>query len=149
MAQDFYAAFGHDGVGSIGVKTSINQADFDGVNLIAIQALYHRVQALEADNAHQQQQLQQLLAQGFAAPALPGPTRRPGRTARLVALRQQNAALQVRAATAETQAAQATATLETFEARLRRLEGRTRQSRPGSSARFSPGYDTSGPWAAW
>ena len=51
MAQDFYAAFGHDAVGRSGDATSINQADFDGVNLIAIQALYRRVRALEAENA--------------------------------------------------------------------------------------------------
>ncbi|MBD2723351.1 tail fiber domain-containing protein [Hymenobacter armeniacus] len=51
MAQDFYAAFGHDGVGTIGNDTTINQSDFDGVNLIAIQALYRRVRALEAENA--------------------------------------------------------------------------------------------------
>jgi hypothetical protein len=51
MAQDFYAAFGHDGVGTIGNDSTINQSDFDGVNLIAIQALYRRVLALEAENA--------------------------------------------------------------------------------------------------
>lgn len=39
MAQDFFSAFGHDSVGTIGCDTLINQADFDGVNLIAIQAL--------------------------------------------------------------------------------------------------------------
>jgi hypothetical protein len=39
MAEDFYEAFGWDGVGKIGVDDSINQADFDGINLIAIQAL--------------------------------------------------------------------------------------------------------------
>lgn len=42
MAQDFYAAFGNDGIGTIGNDTTINQADFDGVNLIAIQALEKR-----------------------------------------------------------------------------------------------------------
>ncbi len=43
MAQDFFAAFGHDGVGRVGHAKGINQADFDGVNLILIQALYRRV----------------------------------------------------------------------------------------------------------
>ncbi|WP_100337094.1 tail fiber domain-containing protein [Hymenobacter chitinivorans] len=56
MAQDFYRAFGHDGVGRSGNATTINQADFDGVNLIAIQALYRRVLALEAENAKLRQQ---------------------------------------------------------------------------------------------
>lgn len=51
MAQDFFAAFGHDGLGTIGEKTTINQADFDGVNLIAIQALIQEVETLKAGNA--------------------------------------------------------------------------------------------------
>ncbi|MBO2007726.1 tail fiber domain-containing protein [Hymenobacter negativus] len=119
MAQDFYAAFGHDGVGSVGEKTTINQADFDGVNLIAIQALYRQVQELKAANSRLAQQLQQLQA----APAAP---RRAARAAELAGLRRQNAALQAQAAAATAEAAraqaQATATFETFEARLRRLE---------------------------
>ena len=51
MAQDFFTAFGHDGVGTIGDDKSINQADFDGVNLIAIQALIKKVDQLEAQNS--------------------------------------------------------------------------------------------------
>ncbi|MBD2751924.1 tail fiber domain-containing protein [Spirosoma validum] len=50
MAQDFFTAFGHDALGTIGEDKSINQADFDGVNLIAIQALIKEVQQLKADN---------------------------------------------------------------------------------------------------
>ena len=42
MAQDFYNAFGHDDLGEIGCDTLINQQDFLGVNLIAIQALEKR-----------------------------------------------------------------------------------------------------------
>ncbi|WP_420153453.1 tail fiber domain-containing protein [Siphonobacter sp.] len=51
MAQDFYAAFGKDDVGTIGEDKSINQADFDGVNLIAIKALIEEVNQLKAENA--------------------------------------------------------------------------------------------------
>ncbi|RTQ49618.1 hypothetical protein EJV47_12435 [Hymenobacter gummosus] len=71
MAQDFYQAFGHDAVGRIGNDSTINQADFDGVNLIAIQALYRRVLALEAENARlrQQQATQQQVQQTAAATA--------------------------------------------------------------------------------
>ncbi|MBD2756549.1 tail fiber domain-containing protein [Spirosoma validum] len=50
MAQDCFAAFGHDTLGNIGEDKSINQADFDGVNLIAIQALIRKVEKLEAQN---------------------------------------------------------------------------------------------------
>ncbi len=47
MAQDFYAAFGKDEFGTVGNDTTINSADFDGVNLIAIQALEKRTQKIE------------------------------------------------------------------------------------------------------
>ncbi|WP_299759520.1 tail fiber domain-containing protein [uncultured Pontibacter sp.] len=56
MAQDFYAAFGTDSFGTIGNDTTISQADFDGVNLIAIQALEKRTTEL-------QNQIEQLLLQ--------------------------------------------------------------------------------------
>lgn len=55
MAQDFFAAFGHDELGTIGEDKSINQADFDGVNLIAIQALIKEVEALKAENKNLKQ----------------------------------------------------------------------------------------------
>ena len=55
MAQDFFAAFGRDELGVIGEDKSINQADFDGVNLIAIQALIKEVEALKAENANLKQ----------------------------------------------------------------------------------------------
>jgi len=47
MAQDFYAAFGKDGLGEIGCDTLINQQDFLGVNLIAIQALEKRTSQMQ------------------------------------------------------------------------------------------------------
>ena len=46
MAQDFFAAFGNDGVGTIGNDTTISSADFAGVNFIAIQALEKRTREL-------------------------------------------------------------------------------------------------------
>jgi hypothetical protein len=58
MAQDFFNAFGKDNLGTIGCDTLINQADFEGVNLIAIQALEKRTrdlmminQNIQAENA--------------------------------------------------------------------------------------------------
>jgi Chaperone of endosialidase/YadA head domain repeat (2 copies) len=42
MAQDFYNAFGNDGIGIIGNDMTIAGADFDGINFIAIQALEKR-----------------------------------------------------------------------------------------------------------
>ncbi len=47
MAQDFHQAFGKDALGTIGCDTLINQQDFLGVNLIAIQALEKRTAKLE------------------------------------------------------------------------------------------------------
>jgi hypothetical protein len=50
MAQEFYTAFGKDQYGTIGDDTTINQADFDGINLIAIQALEKRTTELRKGN---------------------------------------------------------------------------------------------------
>lgn len=63
MAQDFYAAFGKDSHGTIGNDTTINQADFDGVNLIAIQALVKRTEQLEQQNRNLQNELIKLRTQ--------------------------------------------------------------------------------------
>ena len=71
MAQDFFAAFGHDALGTIGEDKTINQADFDGVNLIAIKALIQEVeqlkaanQQLKADNGQLRTQLESTRQQG-------------------------------------------------------------------------------------
>jgi hypothetical protein len=48
MAQDFFAAFGHDGVGTIGTPTTINSGDIAGILMIAVQALDKRTQELKA-----------------------------------------------------------------------------------------------------
>lgn len=50
MAQEFYAAFGKDDYGTIGCDTLINQQDFLGVNLIAVQALEKRTADLKNEN---------------------------------------------------------------------------------------------------
>ncbi len=58
MAQDFFAAFGHDGIGAIGTETTITSTDLDGILMIAAQALEKRteeqkkeIQALRGENA--------------------------------------------------------------------------------------------------
>jgi hypothetical protein len=56
MAQDFYHAFGRDAIGVIGNDTTINQQDFLGVNLIAIQALEKRTRQI----SEQQQEIDAL-----------------------------------------------------------------------------------------
>ena len=50
MAQEFFAAFGHDGIGVSGTDTTLASADVDGINMIAIQALIKRTNALEEEN---------------------------------------------------------------------------------------------------
>jgi uncharacterized protein YhaN len=47
MAQDFYAAFGNDGVGQIGTETTINSGDLAGILMIAVQALEKRTAELK------------------------------------------------------------------------------------------------------
>src|SRR4029077_6861912 len=42
MAQDFFAAFGHDAIGTIGTPTTITSTDMDGNMMIAAEALEHR-----------------------------------------------------------------------------------------------------------
>jgi len=47
MAQDFYAAFGRDGYGTIGSDTTINTHDLTSINTLAIQALEKRSRKYE------------------------------------------------------------------------------------------------------
>jgi hypothetical protein len=47
VAQEFFAAFGHDGVGMVGTPTTINSGDMEGILMIAVQALEKRT----AENA--------------------------------------------------------------------------------------------------
>ncbi len=60
MAQDFFKAFGQDSFGVIGSDTTINQADLDGVTLMAIQALIRETDELQKVNDALQLQLMNL-----------------------------------------------------------------------------------------
>src|SRR5262247_1764513 len=51
MAQDFFAAFGHDEVGQIGTDTTINSGDIAGILMIAVQALEKRTAELKQKEA--------------------------------------------------------------------------------------------------
>jgi hypothetical protein len=51
MAQDFFAAFGHDEVGEIGSETTINSGDMTGILMIAVQALEKRTAELKQKEA--------------------------------------------------------------------------------------------------
>jgi hypothetical protein len=51
MAQDFFAAFGHDGVGQIGSETTINAGDLAGILMSAVQALEQRTAELQQKEA--------------------------------------------------------------------------------------------------
>ena len=48
MAQDFFAAFGKDGGGTIGTPTTINTSDLTGILMIAVQRLEERNVELKA-----------------------------------------------------------------------------------------------------
>jgi hypothetical protein len=50
MAQDFNRAFGADAFGKIGTDSTINQADLDGVMLVAIRELIKETDELEKMN---------------------------------------------------------------------------------------------------
>ena len=69
MAQDFYSAFGHDAVGTVGTSTAINSGDMAGIMMIAIKELANEnvrlksaVANQEAVNAEQRKRLEDLLA---------------------------------------------------------------------------------------
>ena len=51
VAQDFFAAFGNDGIGTIGTPTTINSGDMAGILVIAVQALEKQNRDLKAENA--------------------------------------------------------------------------------------------------
>jgi hypothetical protein len=48
MAQDFFARFGHDGVGSIGTDVTLNSGDVSGILIAALQAADRRTDVLTA-----------------------------------------------------------------------------------------------------
>jgi len=51
VAQDFFAAFGNDGIGTIRTPTTINSGDMAGILVIAVQALEKQNRDLKAENA--------------------------------------------------------------------------------------------------
>src|SRR5262249_23235254 len=55
LAPDFFAAFGHDGMGTIGTPTTITSGDLDGILMVASQALEKRTSA-HAKRARKQQE---------------------------------------------------------------------------------------------
>jgi len=56
MAQEFFAAFGHDGIGTIGTPTTLNVGDVAGIVLSAVQALEQRTAALQAKEVQNERQ---------------------------------------------------------------------------------------------
>jgi hypothetical protein len=49
MAQDFFAAFGHDGVGTIGTPTTITSGDIDGILMSAMKTVEKRTADLQQE----------------------------------------------------------------------------------------------------
>jgi hypothetical protein len=62
MAQDFFAAFGHDDVGQIGSETTINAGDMAGILMSAVQALEKRTAVLKQKEEQMATQAQELAA---------------------------------------------------------------------------------------
>jgi hypothetical protein len=65
VAQEFFAAFGHDAVGTIGTPTTINSGDLEGILMVAVQALEKRT----AENAELRTRIEALerLVKGMTA----------------------------------------------------------------------------------
>jgi uncharacterized small protein (DUF1192 family) len=68
-AQEFFAAFGHDDLGTIGTETTITSTDIDGIMLLAIQALEQRTVELQEELRRAQEELAQLQAEKEAGVA--------------------------------------------------------------------------------
>ena len=64
MAQDFFAAFGHDEVGTIGTDTTITSTDIDGILMIAAKALEKRTVEQEKEIAQLKARLEALERRG-------------------------------------------------------------------------------------
>ena len=63
VAQDFFAAFGKDDVGTVGTPTTINSGDMAGILMAAVQALEKRtaeVEAVKKQNEKLQAQIAEL-----------------------------------------------------------------------------------------
>jgi hypothetical protein len=60
VAQDFFAAFGQDAVGTIGTATTITSGDLDGILMIAAQALEKRTVEQEKEIAQLKARLEAL-----------------------------------------------------------------------------------------
>ena len=60
MAQDFFAAFGNDGIGTIGTPTTINSGDMAGILMIAVQALEKQNREMKAENSDLKARLERL-----------------------------------------------------------------------------------------
>jgi hypothetical protein len=65
VAQEFFGAFGHDAVGTIGNSTTINSGDMEGILMVAVHALEKRTgefrqenEALKAENAELKSRLE-------------------------------------------------------------------------------------------
>jgi len=60
VAQEFFAAFGHDSLGTVGTATTINSGDMEGILMVAAQALEQRTSALEKEKEILKQTLEEL-----------------------------------------------------------------------------------------
>jgi hypothetical protein len=64
MAQDFFAAFGNDGVGEIGTETTLNSGDVVGILMIAVQALGNENADLKARVENLEEMLKEIQSTG-------------------------------------------------------------------------------------
>ena len=60
MAQDFFAAFGRDSLGTIGTETTLTGSDVDGILMISVQALYELSLQKDKKIEELQQRVEQL-----------------------------------------------------------------------------------------
>ena len=65
VAQDFFAAFGHDDIGTVGTPTTINSGDMQGILMIAVQGLERLVAEQREDIERLNARLEEMENTGY------------------------------------------------------------------------------------
>jgi hypothetical protein len=61
--MQFFGAFGHDAIGTIGTSTTLNSGDMDGILMVAVQALEKRTVELAQEKDGLTQRVELLKAE--------------------------------------------------------------------------------------
>ena len=92
VAQDFFAAFGHDNIGTVGTSTTINSGDMQGILMIAVQVLEKLAAEQREDIKRLKARLEELEKAGYGNNVLSDSNDGLARLERILTARQSLAA---------------------------------------------------------